>query len=188
MRSHHVVAKVFLGLAAATGVALVGCHAGSNAGHEADAGAARRAGDTVRSGRRFDREAETNAVAQAIDGTIAWAKTKDFDRLYDIIADDSAYLEIHPEDQVVRGIAEFRSLERLWVSPDFRSIRHEIRDLRISFSRSGDVAWFFCMLDDINEWKGQPASWINTRWTGVLEKRDGRWRMVQMHFSNPIEG
>lgn len=58
---------------------------------------------------------------------------------------------------------------------------------RPQFSRSGDVAWFFRMLDDVNEWKGQPASWIDTRWTGVLEKREGRWRMVQMHFSHPVE-
>jgi len=135
---------------------------------------------------RVDVEAERTAVAQAIDGTIAWAKTKDFVRLYGIIADDSAYLEVHPDDQVVKGIAQFRAMERFWASPDFRSIRHETRDLQISFSRSGDVAWFFCMLDDINEWQGRPASWIDTRWTGVLEKCDGEWRMVQMHFSNPV--
>ena len=135
----------------------------------------------------IDREAEAQAVEQAIDGTIEWAKTKDFNRLYGIIADDSAYLEVHPEDQVVKGFAQFRGMERFWANPDFRSIRHEIRDLHVVFSRAGDVAWFYCMLDDINEWKGQPASWINTRWTGVLEKREGRWRMVQMHFSNPVK-
>jgi len=45
------------------------------------------------------------------------------------------------------------------------------------------VAWWYCMLDDINEWDGQPASWENTRWTGVLEKREGKWVIVQMHFS-----
>jgi hypothetical protein len=27
------------------------------------------------------------------------------------------------------------------------------------------------------------ASWENTRWTGVVEKRDGRWVIVQQHFS-----
>jgi len=62
-------------------------------------------------------------------------------------------------------------------------VRYEIRDLKINFSKSGDVAWFFCVLDDINEWKGQPANWENTRWTGVLEKIDGSWRIVQQHFS-----
>lgn len=135
-----------------------------------------------------DREAEVAAVETAIDGTIAWAKTKDFDLLYSIIADDSAYLEVHPEDVVVKGIGEFKRMEEFWASPDFRAIRHEIRDLQITLSRSGDVAWFYCILDDENEWRGQPASWINTRWTGVLEKRDGRWVMVQMHFSNPVQG
>jgi hypothetical protein len=45
------------------------------------------------------------------------------------------------------------------------------------------VAWFYCILDDVNEWKGQPASWMNTRWTGVLEKRKEKWVIVQMHFS-----
>jgi ketosteroid isomerase-like protein len=138
-------------------------------------------------GTTIDREAEIAAVERAIDGTIEWAKTKDFDLLYSIIADDSAYLEVHPEDVVVKGIGEFKRMEEFWASPDFRSIRHELRDLQITLSRSGEVAWFFCMLDDINEWRGQPASWINTRWTGVLEKREGRWVMVQMHFSNPVE-
>jgi len=132
-------------------------------------------------GQRNDTEAEIAAVESAIDGTIEWAKTKDFDWLY-------AYLEVHPEDVVVKGFTEFKRQEEFWASPDFRSIRHEIRDLQITLSRSGDVAWFFCMLDDINEWQGRPASWVDTRWTGVLEKRDGKWVMVQMHFSNPVAG
>ncbi len=135
-------------------------------------------------------ESETGiaAVERAIEGTIAWAKTKDFDRLYGIIANDSAYLEVHPEDAVVKGFEEFKGMEEFFASPDFRAIRYEIRDLQITLSRSRDVAWFFCILDDVNEWQGRPASWINTRWTGVLEKRDGKWTMVQMHFSHPVEG
>jgi len=28
---------------------------------------------------------------------------------------------------------------------------------------------------------------LNVRWTGVLEKRDGRWLIMQMHFSYPEE-
>lgn len=134
----------------------------------------------------IDREAELAAVREAIDGTISWARTKDLEQLYSIIANDPEYLEVHPGDFVVRSFAEFQKLEQFWLSPDFRAVRHELRDLRISLSRGGDVAWFYCELDDINEWKGKPASWIDARWTGVLEKRDGRWRMVQMHFSNPV--
>jgi len=139
-------------------------------------------------GQRNDTEAEIAAVESAIDGTIEWAKTKDFDWLYSIIANDSSYLEVHPDDMVVKGFAEFRRMEDFWANPDFRAIRYEIADLQIGLSQSGTVAWFFCMLDDVNEWQGQPASWLNTRWTGVLEKRDDRWVMVQMHFSHAVEG
>ncbi len=127
--------------------------------------------------------AERPLVEQAIRDCIGWAKDKDLDRLYRVIAPDAGYLEVSPEGRVTRGIQEFKRAEKFWMSPDFKAVRYDIRDLQINFSRSGDVAWFFCILDDINEWKGKPASWENTRWTGTLEKRDGRWVVVQMHFS-----
>lgn len=73
--------------------------------------------------------------------------------------------------------------EKFWMNPDFKAIGYEIKDLKINISKSGDVAWWYCMLNDINEWKEKPASWENTRWTGVLEKRDNKWVIVQMHFS-----
>jgi ketosteroid isomerase-like protein len=72
-------------------------------------------------------------------------------------------------------------------NPEFKYSRHELTDLTITMSRSGDVAWFYCILDDMNTWAGQPANWENARWTGVLEKRDGRWQIVQQHFSFAAE-
>ena len=56
-------------------------------------------------------------------------------------------------------------------------------DLNITLSQNHDVAWFYCKLNDYNTWKGEPANWENTRWTGVLEKRNGLWVMMQQHFS-----
>jgi len=50
-------------------------------------------------------------------------------------------------------------------------------------SRSGDVAWYSCLLDDHGEWDGKRTGWEDARWTGVLEKRGGRWVIAQMHFS-----
>lgn len=126
---------------------------------------------------------ETKLIQQAIHNSIGWAKNKDFHLLHSVIANDSAYLEVHPDGLVVRGFNEFKKAEAVWGSPDFKAIRYEIRDLDIRISKSGDVAWWFCILDDVNEWKGQPSSWMDTRWTGVLEKREGKWIIVQMHFS-----
>jgi ketosteroid isomerase-like protein len=126
---------------------------------------------------------ERARIEKAIHACIGWAKTKDFGLLYSVIAADADFLEVHPDGKVVKGIEEFKKAEAFWGSPDFKAVRYEVRDLKIKLSRSGDVAWFAGILDDINEWKGRPASWEDTRWTGVLEKRDGRWVMVQQHFS-----
>jgi hypothetical protein len=31
------------------------------------------------------------------------------------------------------------------------------------------------------------SGWVNVRWTGVLEKKEGKWLIRQMHFSFPLE-
>lgn len=128
-------------------------------------------------------KSDIDSVRTAINNSIAWAKNKDFKLLYSVIANDSNYLEVDPTPGIIKGFSEFRENEAFWGSPDFKSVSYDIRDMTINLSGKGDVAWFYCVLDDIAEWKGQPASWMNTRWTGVLEKRKGRWVIVQMHFS-----
>jgi ketosteroid isomerase-like protein len=129
------------------------------------------------------RETEIDSIRASIHGAIGWAKTKDFSLLYRIIANDSNYLEVDPGPGIIRGFAEFKKNENFWGNPGFKAISYDIRDLKINLSEKGDVAWYYCILDDVNEWKGQPACWMNARWTGVLEKRKGKWVIVQMHFS-----
>jgi len=138
----------------------------------------------TRSRDMFDQEKELVKVEKTIRSSIGWAKDKDLDLLYSVIANDSNYTEIQPGDNVVRGFEEFKQAEAFWMSEDFEAVRFDIRDLRINFSQDGTVAWWYCILDDINTWKGQPANWENVRWTGVLEKRNGTWVICQMHFSN----
>jgi len=138
-------------------------------------------------GQIFDKTKETKEVTKAIDNVFGWAVTKDFNLFFNTIADDSDFISVTPYKRVKIGVNDVRKDTAFWGDAKFKAIRHEIRDLKIVFSRSGDVAWFYCELDDINEWDGQPANWENVRWTGVLEKRDGSWRVVQQHFSWPKE-
>jgi hypothetical protein len=126
---------------------------------------------------------EMDHIRLAINNSIGWAKNKDFSVLYNTIANDSNYLEVDPNPGIIKGFAQFTKNEAFWKNPDFKAVSYDIRDLIINLSQKGDVAWFYCVLDDINEWSGKPASWMNTRWTGVLEKRNGNWVIVQMHFS-----
>ena len=135
----------------------------------------------------FDKTKETEAVTKAINNVFGWAITKDFDLFFGTIADDSDFISVTPYNRVKFGVDAVKQDTSFWGDPRFKAIRHEIHNLKIVFSRSCDVAWFYGLLDDINEWDGQPANWEKVRWTGVLEKRDGSWRVVQQHFSWPKE-
>jgi ketosteroid isomerase-like protein len=126
---------------------------------------------------------EIKSIEKAIRGSIEWAQKKDTSLLYSIIANNKDYLEVDPENRVVKGIKDFKKAERIWLDPRFKAVKCEISDLKINVSKEVTVAWFYCMLNDINEWDGKPACWMNTRWTGVLEKRNNNWVIVQMHFS-----
>jgi hypothetical protein len=132
---------------------------------------------------KFDPVAERAMVEQTIRNNLGWAPTKDFELLESTIWLDSTYLVVNPTDRVAIGEDDFRANEEFFRSPDFQAVGYEISDLRINFSKTGDVAWFYCHLNDWNTWKGQPANWENARWTGVLEKIEGAWRIRQMHFS-----
>ncbi|MCP4725881.1 MAG: nuclear transport factor 2 family protein [bacterium] len=127
-------------------------------------------------------DAEIAKISESIDSVIGWFKEKDFDRFFSVIAHDSDYVSVQP-NRIVKGFALVERNSEIYKDPAFKYVRHEIRDLQITLSRSKDVAWFSCILDDLNEWRGEPANWENTRWTGVLEKRDDHWVVVQQHFS-----
>jgi hypothetical protein len=128
-------------------------------------------------------EAEKQEVARVISSVIGWAKDKNLDLFYGSIAHDDDYVSVTPGERVIKRFEDVKQNVPFWMSPDFQYVRHELKDLEIKFARCGEVAWFYCVLDDINTYKGEPACWENTRWTGVVERRDGRWVVVQQHFS-----
>ncbi len=130
---------------------------------------------------------EKEIIAETVSDCIGWFKDKDFDRLFSIVAKDSNYISVHPTDRVIRGYDTFVKNADIFRNPDFVYVRHELKDLKITLSESGKTAWYYCRLYDINSYKGEPANWENARWTGVLEKRDGKWVIVQQHFSFATE-
>ena len=133
---------------------------------------------------KIDVEQEKAEIEKVIDNSIGWAMTKDLDLLYNSLAQDSSFFIYHPDSRsTVVGFEMFKKASDFWMSPDFKATHYKIWDLRIHLSRSGDVAWYSCMLEDCAEIKGEPGCWKDTRWTGVLEKQDGKWVIVQMHFS-----
>ncbi|WP_439183468.1 nuclear transport factor 2 family protein [Carboxylicivirga taeanensis] len=59
------------------------------------------------------------------------------------------------------------------------------KDTRIQLSNDKNVAWYSQLLDTCFETKGEPFRLEGFRHTGVLEKRNGQWLIVQSHISVP---
>jgi hypothetical protein len=133
----------------------------------------------------FDIGHEKEQIKQVVHNSIGWAMNKDKDLLLNSVARDSNFFIYHPDNRsTIVGFDEFRDLvENVFMHPAFKATGFEINDLRINLSSSGEAAWFSARLNDHGEWNGQPTSWENVRWTGVLEKRNSKWVIVQMHFS-----
>ena len=133
-----------------------------------------------------DTDTEKAKIVKAIETSIKWCfPDKSRERLYGSVVNDSTYFMFQPDSRAtIDGFEAFRKFsERVFMVDECQPLGSTIKNLRVIVSRSGDVAWFSCLLDDWGEWAGEPWNWENTRWTGVLQKTDGRWLMMQQHFS-----
>jgi ketosteroid isomerase-like protein len=146
--------------------------------------AALMVGGTVGPASAADREAEKAVVAKVVHDSICWALTKDRALQESTMAHDEDLFIIWTDSKATTaGWKQYVKLFDTWMDPRFKATVTEVRDLRIHLSRSGDVAWYSAMLDDLGEWDGKPTGSRDIRWTGVLEKRRGKWVVVQMHGS-----
>jgi ketosteroid isomerase-like protein len=100
-------------------------------------------------------------------------------------ADEEAYFALLAPNAVFLGTD---ATER-WDKAAFRAFAHPYfakgqgwtftaRDRHIDVSRDGHVAWFDELLDS--------ASYGECRGTGVLEKGEGGWKIVQYHLTIPM--
>ncbi len=136
---------------------------------------------------RPDAAKERAVVEETIHGNICWAMTKDRALCERTMAHDADLFIFNPDSKPTIGWDELAKNFAVWMDPRFKAVACDIRDLRVTFGPSRDVAWWSAMLDDLGEWDGKPGGWKDTRWTGVLEKRNGAWVIVQMHFSHAAD-
>jgi ketosteroid isomerase-like protein len=129
---------------------------------------------------------DLEAVRTTIEQSIGWAIEKDFEAMFRLWGDDLFHFWLLSDSEVV-GLDDFKRYSERWQDPEFRGTRFEFKELRIVFSRSGDVAWYSCYLDDCGTFKGQEFCLNDVFQTGVLEKRDGRWVHVLIHGSYPVD-
>ena len=131
-----------------------------------------------------DRKSDLLLIEEAVTNSICWAMDKDTVKLYGSLVQDSSLFILNPDSSFVFGFEGIRNLvENSWMDDRFKATQCLISNMRIDIAECGKAAWYYCVVNDISEWDGQESGWKNTRWTGVLEKQDKNWRIVQMHFS-----
>lgn len=59
----------------------------------------------------FDIDVEKELVEKAIHNSIGWAKSKNINLLYSVIANDTNYIEVDPNDRIVKGFQDFKKAE-----------------------------------------------------------------------------
>jgi ketosteroid isomerase-like protein len=132
----------------------------------------------------LDMATDRQQIAKVLQHSFGWALTKDRALFESIFAKDDDFFTYYPDSKsTVLGWREFEQFLESWMDPRSTATGYDIRNLRIVISKSGDVAWFSAIVDDEGEFDGKPWATKDIRWTGVLEKRGGVWKICQQHMS-----
>lgn len=129
---------------------------------------------------------EIRKIESVVKRHIGWAvDNKNMQSLFEtVVNNDELFFFQTDSKSTIKGFDGLLKLtDNFFMRDDFKAIKTEVKDMRIHISTSLQTAWFSCILNDYNEFQGKPTNWENVRWTGVLEKIEGKWKIFHMHFS-----
>jgi uncharacterized protein (TIGR02246 family) len=131
---------------------------------------------------------EKAAVEKDIDQISQTIETEDMDTFSKLMAHDPNMVNFGTDatERWVGWDAMKASMEQQFAA--FEDSKISTRDQVITVHDSGQVAWFSEVMDWSTTTQGQQVDLKGLRLTGVLEKRDGNWKFVQLHFSVPVSG
>ena len=133
---------------------------------------------------RSDKTKDEHEITKILHDSFGWALTKDRALFESIFAKDDDFFTYYPDSKsTVVGWNQFETFLNMWMDPRNKAKGFDIRNLRIVISKTREVAWFSAIVDDEGEFDGKPWSAKDIRWTGVLEKRGGSWKICQQHMS-----
>ncbi|MBN2000296.1 nuclear transport factor 2 family protein [candidate division KSB1 bacterium] len=133
-----------------------------------------------------DTEKVTQEVKLVIDRFYQLYTTKDLDLLSKIVAHDEDMVNLGTDS--VEYWVGWESLntafQKQWESFEKPEITYRNQSIKISQSRT--VSWYSMLLDFTVVFEGKTVRWTGARTTGILEKREGEWKIVQFHNSMPV--
>lgn len=131
---------------------------------------------------------EREAAKAVIDRYGHMWEDEDMDTFEEIIAQDPDMIIIGTDTaEYIIGYENFKELRQAQYD-SFDNVEFSVNNQNIKLSRDATVAWFTEDFDLFTMAEGSPVHLEGLRVSGVLEKRDGDWKIVQLHTSVPIAG
>jgi len=138
--------------------------------------------------KQIDLESERQQVIKLLDDFVLAHETKDLDILSSCFSDkpDILILGTDKDELWVDKISMVDAQKRAY--DIFDKVKLSVRDKVLKMDRSGKTAWFYMKVNWYFESQGEKYKFDDVRTTGVLENVGGKWRIVQIHTSLPVEG
>ncbi len=137
---------------------------------------------------QFDMETERAAVMQVLDNFVKAHEERNLDLLMTCFSDkpDIVILGTDEDELWVDKLSMAESQKKAYQT--FNSVKLSVRDKILKMCKSGGQAWFYMKVNWYVESEGKQFTFDGVRTTGVLEKENGNWEIVQIHTSMPVKG
>jgi ketosteroid isomerase-like protein len=134
-----------------------------------------------------DLDKELSDIRSALEQYELARESEDFSTVEQIWASEADIVLFGTEgDEQLVGIEMIKKA----MSRQFDEVENtliNISEQKIGINKAGTTAWFSEVLDYNFIYMGEDMSFEGIRFTGVLEKKDGKWKLVQGHLSVPYE-
>ena len=135
--------------------------------------------------KQINKADEISAIETLLEEYVIANENQDFDLIEKIWAPDSNIILYGTDsDERLMGWTNIRNAVReqfLQIDETYISASDQF----IKLNCVGTTAWFAETLDYNFVYKDEAKSFKGLRFTGVVEKRDGQWKLVQAHLSLP---
>jgi hypothetical protein len=134
---------------------------------------------------KVDSETEKSNVIEVVNGLYQSFEDKDIDLMSEVMAHDQSMLSFGT------GISDLHNSWAEWRKNHivqfkaFDKAKINSKNMNVYLSQNSNVAWFA----DVSDWtlivENDTIEMKDIRITGVLEKRNNVWKIVQIHASVP---
>jgi hypothetical protein len=136
---------------------------------------------------KVDLEKELSEIENVLEKYVIANENQNFTLIEEIWAgEDNILLLGTDSDEIYTGWVQIKNA----IKHQFNSFEDTyivISNQRIEINDTGNTAWFSEMLNYNFIYQGEAKSFEGIRFTGVLNKNEGKWELVQAHLSIPVE-